>query len=141
MKGAQRRHFAHQATEKIRHHLSLDVVILYELIFVHLLLENDLHQSNSSFQPAAHRKAELTRHAQKRSQQRGLGEDQIPVIKAFGEAEHDGRGGIRYLMTGKAMTRLIRALGRNQCIDGLAGAYAVISIDDDKVITVGHRYF
>lgn len=97
-------------------------------------------QSNATYQPAARRKVELTRHAQKRSQQRGLGADQAPVIAAFGDADHDGRGGIRYLMTDKAMTRLVRALGRNQCIDGLAGAYVVISADDGKVITIGHRY-
>ncbi len=80
-------------------------------------------------------------HARKRCQQRGLGEDQVPIITAYGEPDHDGRGGIRYLMTDKAMTCLVRALGRNQCIDGLAGAYVVISADDDnKVITIGHRY-
>lgn len=99
-----------------------------------------MHQSNATYLPSAHRKAELTRHAQKRSQQRGLGVDQAPVIAAFGDADHDGRGGIRYLMTNRAMTRLVRALGRNQCIDGLAGAYVVISADDGKVITIGHRH-
>ena len=97
-------------------------------------------QSNATFQSAGRRKAELTRHAQKRSQQRGLSIDQVPIIEAFGDADHDGRGGIRYLMTDKAMTRLVRALGRNQCIDGLAGAYVVISVGDGKVITIGHRY-
>lgn len=99
-----------------------------------------MHQSNATYQPAARRRAELTRHAQKRSQQRGLSVDQAPIIEAFGDAEHDGHGGIRYLMTDKAMNRLIRALGRNQCIDGLAGAYVVISADDGNVITIGHRY-
>jgi len=99
-----------------------------------------VHHSNATYQPAGRRKAEMSRHAQKRSQQRGLGEDQVPIITAYGETEHDGRGGIRYLMTDKAMARLMRALGRNQCIDGLAGAYVVLSADDGTVITVGHRY-
>ncbi len=102
-------------------------------------MESALHQSNATYQPMARRKAELSRHAQKRSQQRGLGQDQVPVITAYGEPNHDGRGGVRYLMTDKAMTRLVRALGRNQCIDGLAGAYVVLSADDRKVITIGHR--
>lgn len=99
-----------------------------------------MHQSNDSYEPSARRKAEMSRHAQKRAQQRGLGQDQAPIITAYGEPDHDGRGGIRYLMTDKAMTRLVRALGRNQCIDGLAGAYVVVSADDSKIITIGHRY-
>jgi hypothetical protein len=99
-----------------------------------------VHQSNDSYEPSARRKAEMSRHAQKRAQQRGLGQDQVPIITAYGEPDHDGRGGIRYLMTDKAMTRLVRALGRNQCIDGLAGAYVVVCADDSKIITIGHRY-
>lgn len=99
-----------------------------------------MQQSNATYQPSAHRKAEMSRHAQKRAQQRGLSNDQVPIITAYGEPEHDGRGGIRYLMTDKAMIRLVRALGRNQCIDGLAGAYVVVSADDGTVITIGHRY-
>lgn len=103
-------------------------------------MENELYQSNFTYQPSSRRKAEMSIHAQKRSQQRGLATDQVPVITAFGGPDHDGRGGIRYLMTDNAMTRLVRALGRNQCIDGLVGAYVVISTDDNKVITIGHRY-
>lgn len=92
-----------------------------------------MHQSNATYLSS-------TRHAQKRAQQRGLNEDQVPIITAYGEPEHDGHGGIRYLMTDKAMTRLVRALGRNQCIDGLAGAYVVVSANDGTVITISHRY-
>ena len=99
-----------------------------------------MQQSNATYQPTARRKAEMSIHARKRAQQRGFGEYQVPIITAYGEPDHDGRGGIRYLMTDKAMSCLVRALGRNQCIDGLAGAYVVISADDDKVITIGHRY-
>lgn len=99
-----------------------------------------MHHSNDTYQPSVHRKADMSRHAQKRAQQRGLSQDQVPIIMAYGEPKHDGRGGIRYLMTDKAMTRLVRALGRNQCIDGLAGAYVVVSADDSTVITISHRY-
>ncbi|MDO9099351.1 MAG: hypothetical protein Q7V53_01205 [Caldisericota bacterium] len=67
----------------------------------------------------------------------GLGQDVVPVITMFGDASHDGRGGIRYLMTDKAMTSLVRALGRNQRIDALAGAYVVVGADDGNVITIG----
>jgi hypothetical protein len=87
------------------------------------------------------RQAHLSRHAQVRSQQRGLRADTVPVITAFGERSHDGRGGVRYLMTDKAMAALIRAVGRNQQIDALAGAYVVLDAETEgKVITIGHRY-
>lgn len=99
-----------------------------------------MHQSNAAYQSSSLHKTEVSRHAQKRAQQRGLSQEQVPIIRAYGEPEHDGRGGIRYLMTDKAMARLVRALGRNQCIDGLAGAYVVVSADDGTVITISHRY-
>lgn len=99
-----------------------------------------MQQSNASFQPSGYRRVEMSMHATKRCQQRGLGQDVVPVITMFGDASHDGRGGIRYLMTDKAMTSLVRALGRNQRIDGLSGAYVVVSADDGAVITIGHRY-
>jgi hypothetical protein len=97
-------------------------------------------QSNASYQPTSRRKAELSRHARQRCQQRALKVDVVPVITSFGERGHDGRGGIRFVMTSKAMAALVRTLGRNQRIDGLAGAYVVISADDGTVITIGHRY-
>lgn len=99
-----------------------------------------MNHSNATYQSSARRKADMSRHAQKRAQQRGLSQDQVPIIMTYGEPEHDGRGGIRYFMTDKAMARLVRALGRNQCIDGLAGAYVVVSADDGTVITVSRRY-
>jgi hypothetical protein len=65
----------------------------------------------------------------------------VPVITAFGEASYDGKGGVRYLMTEKAMDRLVRTLGRNQQIDALTGTYVVVSSQDhETVITLGHRY-
>ena len=96
---------------------------------------NQFHVTNRS------RRADLTRHAQVRSQQRGLAASVVPVITAFGERSHDGHGGIRYLMTNKAMVALVRALGRNQQIDALCGSYVVVAVDDERtVITLGHRY-
>ncbi len=99
-----------------------------------------MHQSNAAYTPNKHRKYELTRHAQKRCSQRGLGAGLVPVITAFGDASHDGHGGIRYVMTDQALGRLTRVLGRNQSIDCLAGAYVVVSAEGGQVITVGHRY-
>jgi len=97
--------------------------------------------SNANYRPDRDRKAQVSRHAQRRSQQRGIGEGVLPLILAYGERSHDGQGGVRCLMTDKAMATLVRAVGRTQRIDALAGAYAVLSADDEQVvITVGHRY-
>jgi len=39
------------------------------------------------------------------------------------------------------LAAVARAVGRSQRLDALAGAYAVVSADDERaVITVGHRY-
>lgn len=100
-----------------------------------------MHQSNATLVPMKKRQAQLTRHAVARSQQRGLCADVVPVIRSFGERSYDGRGGVRYLMTSKAMAALVRAVGRNQQIDSLAGAYVVLdAADEGTVITIAHRY-
>lgn len=99
-----------------------------------------MSQSNFAYTSNRQRKYELTRHAKKRSEQRGVCEGVVPLLTAFGDASHDGFGGIRYVMTDQALERLKRVLGRNQTIDGLAGVYAVVSANDGQVITLGHRY-
>jgi hypothetical protein len=45
------------------------------------------------------------------------------------------------MMTHSSLAAVARAVGRSQRLDALAGAYAVVSADDERaVITVGHRY-
>lgn len=83
----------------------------------------------------------MTRHAQKRSAQRGFNTDSVELIRAFGERSHDGQGGIRCLMTRASVERLGNVLGRSQRLDSLAGTYIVLSVEDDAVvITASHRY-
>ncbi len=96
-------------------------------------------QTSLSLDPARFHPAVLTRHARKRSQQRGIPARAITLIRSYGERSHDGRGGVRYTMTGRAMDKLIRAIGRDQSIDRLGGCYVVQSLDAAAVITVGHR--
>lgn len=97
--------------------------------------------SNRNFISNRQRRAQLSQHAKCRSQQRGFAPGAASVIARFGERNHDGGGGIRFLMTEKAMAALTRTLGRNQKIDSLAGAYVVVSAEDEEtVITIGHRY-
>ena len=83
----------------------------------------------------------MTRHAQKRSAQRGFSRDSVELIRTFGERSYDGQGGIRCLMTVASVERLRGVLGHSQRLEALAGAYLVFSADDDAVvITAGHRY-
>lgn len=95
--------------------------------------------SNNHYEPTS-RRAALSRHAGKRAQQRGISEASLPLVLAYGKREFDGRGGVRYLMTDEAMGALRRAAGRSQQVEALAGVYAVVSAEDQTVITLGHRH-
>lgn len=95
---------------------------------------------NYYFEPSSRSKQVLSKHAQKRGCQRGIPQLSIPLVLAYGEREFDGRGGIRYLMTSDSIASLRRVVGSTQQVDALAGVYAVVSAEDQTVITVGHRY-
>lgn len=95
--------------------------------------------TNQHFESTRSRRAILSRHAGKRAQQRGIDQGALPLLLAYGHREHDGVGGIRYLMTDSAMAALTRAVGRTKQVEALAGVYAVVSADDGTVITIGHR--
>ncbi len=82
----------------------------------------------------------LSRHAKVRCQQRGIPQSAVALISQYGDRQHDGRGGIRFLMTGRAMQKLAWDLGRDQSVDRLRGCYLVKSLDQAAtIVTVGHR--
>lgn len=83
---------------------------------------------------------QLSRHASVRAQQRGISSSVVPLVIAFGRREYDGNGAVRYLMTGDAIASLKRAVGSTPQVEALAGVYAVVSLEDQRVITIGHRY-
>jgi hypothetical protein len=62
----------------------------------------------------------------------------IPLLVAYGVPEHDGRGGIRYLMTDYAIDSIERVVGHTAKLERLRGMYVVLSAHDNAVITVGH---
>jgi len=95
---------------------------------------------NAHYLPASRAKRELSLHAQKRARERGIPPGSAAIVLAFGEMEHDNRGGIRYMMTTKAMDNLRRTVGNSQKVDALAGVYAVVSATDPTIITLAHRY-
>lgn len=82
----------------------------------------------------------MSKHASERRQQRAISREAVELIALFGERSHDGRNGIRCLMTSRAISKLERAVGRTQRGDNLRGCYVVLSAEDEcSVITVGHR--
>lgn len=96
--------------------------------------------SNFNYEPSRRRRATLSRHADKRAQQRGIAHASVPLVLAYGKREFDGRGGVRYLMTEDSVASLRRAVGTTQQVEALAGVYAVVSAVDETVITIGHRH-
>lgn len=96
--------------------------------------------SNQNFQSSNRRISQLSRHAEKRAQQRCIDKASLPLVLAYGQREFDGQGGIRYLMTADSIAYLRRAVGHTQRVDALAGVYAIVSAEDSTLITVGHRF-
>jgi hypothetical protein len=99
--------------------------------------------TNCSFESIRHQRilrGKSSGHASKRLQQRGITSGCLSMILAFGTPQHDGMGGIRYLMTPSAIDKLSSTLGRTKQITDMAGMYAVVSVTDGTVVTVGHRY-
>lgn len=99
-----------------------------------------MSHANLGFESNRYRHTATSRHAEKRAQQRGIDKSVLPLLLAYGQREHDGHGGVRYLMTASSMDSLRRAVGRTQQVEALAGIYAVVSAEDQTVITIGHRH-
>lgn len=96
-------------------------------------------QTNANHESGRHQEFVHSKHSSKRTRQRGFPRDIIPLIKAYGVKSHDGMGGVRYLLTKASIARIESVVGHTQRLDGLAGAYVVVSTDEGTIITVGHR--
>lgn len=85
-------------------------------------------------------KTPLTKHAQRRLQQRAIPESMLPLLYQYGDCKHAGDGCKKIIMTRKGAKRLHRdlqtLLGQ---FDSLRNTYLVES-PDGAVITVGHQY-
>jgi hypothetical protein len=103
-------------------------------------MELILSYGNQEYESTRYHRASMSRHANKRAQQRGIEKTALPLLLAYGHREFDGQGGIRYLMTATSLDTLSRAVGRTKQVEALAGVYAVVSVADQTVITMGHRY-
>lgn len=104
------------------------------------LWEAVVHRQNQTSKRARLVHSQLSQHARKRAQQRGISEACVPLILGYGEAEHDGQGGVRYLMTQRALDKLMRVTGSTSALEALRGVYVVLSADGTTVLTVSHRH-
>lgn len=130
-----RQKFLHVFTKK-----QVDVLSYVATIDISLKRKKAMTQSNHHFVSDRSRRLKVSRHAAKRAQQRGINQAALGLLLAYGCREFDGQGGIRYLMTDSAMKSVYRLFGHTKQLEALAGVYAVISAEDETVITTGHRY-
>ncbi len=80
----------------------------------------------------------LTRHAQARMRQRGIGAEALDCILDYGREAFDHHGGVVLYFDKAARRRLARAAAGRKDLERVARCYAVLSTDGD-IITVGHR--
>jgi hypothetical protein len=79
----------------------------------------------------------LSRHAQERMQQRGIGAEAVEQLLAFGSEQHDRHGGVIVYFNRAARARAMRAGGDPRMLDRTSGMYMVIA--GGVIATVGHR--
>jgi len=82
---------------------------------------------------------QTSRHAQIRMQQRGIPEQIVRNIIAYGSTRRVAGGAIARFMSKKDLKALLQTLPKKECIelDKHKGIYVVM--DNSHVITVGHR--
>ena len=83
----------------------------------------------------------FSNHSLRRMQQRGIGLKALELLLEHGEVKHDGHGG-KVVYLNKQKRDFLRAdIGKKiyTKIEKQLSAYAVISEDEEVLITVGHR--
>ncbi|MCC6145274.1 MAG: hypothetical protein DPW12_10510 [Rhodocyclaceae bacterium] len=79
----------------------------------------------------------LTEHARARMQQRAIPPAVVEALLAYGQGEHDHRGGTIHYFNKAARRRLERER-LDRALERYLDAYAVVA-GTGEVITVGHR--
>jgi hypothetical protein len=82
----------------------------------------------------------LTTHASKRMQQRGVPGKVLPLLLAYGEEEYDHRGARIVYLSRKGRERIAQTAGKVEfkLLQRVMNVYAVLDAND-FVITIGHR--
>jgi hypothetical protein len=83
----------------------------------------------------------LTKHAEKRMNQRGISKEMMELIYEHGREQYDHRGGVRIMLTKKMIGLLVKRLPKlKKMFERVKSTYLVISSNDGAVITAGHLY-
>jgi len=84
--------------------------------------------------------ANLTCHAAKRLQQRGIQGNVLELLLEYGKQEYDHRGTRTLYFNKQARQKVSKAVSGNELkhLRKVFGTYAVVD-SDDCVLTVGHR--
>lgn len=83
-----------------------------------------------------------TKHGRIRAQQRGV----PPLIELwlldYGEAVHDGHGGVNRFFSKRSVRMMERDFGREplRCLRAFLDCYLVEAADSGATVTVGHRF-
>ena len=82
-----------------------------------------------------------TLHARQRMQQRGIPQQAVDCVLAYGRVRHDHHGGRVFCLDKRSRARLAREQGLEAVrrLDKHLDAYVVMD-PDWTVLTVGHRY-
>ena len=82
----------------------------------------------------------LTNHAAKRLQQRGIRPESVDLLLSLGSAEFDHNGACIYHLDKRSRRRIENELGADgmRQVETLSGLYVVVG-GDGAVVTVGHR--
>ncbi len=84
----------------------------------------------------------LTKHAQQRSQQRGIPPMVLDLLTRWGVEERVGGGASRFTMN-KETRRILRAYAGSRlfaAIEPYLDCYTILNEDERSVITLAHRY-
>lgn len=83
-------------------------------------------------------KLPTSKHAKTRSQQRGISDMEIDLLRTFGACAKAHDGCLRYFLDKTAKRRVANYVGVPGVAEALAARFIVVS-PADLVITVGHR--
>ena len=78
-----------------------------------------------------------TKHAETRQQQRGIKNETVDLLLQYGKKTYKNNGTAVLCFPRCIQTKLVQ---ERKDIKNLISAYALITTNENRIITVGHRY-